>query len=153
VRYDNAEGINQPTPPGLGWRRQLPFEQGRLLPSCQNFSIGLEQFGQELLCAFTLSFEVSPMTAGNGLHFNQLFRTGLEQFGQVLVRALTLSFKVSPMTAGDGMYFDQLGLVEDARLDGARAIELSESSWRSLEDRYGFFHPSEHALFSATHTF
>jgi hypothetical protein len=38
-------------------------------------------------------------------------------------------------------------------LDGARAIELSESSWRSLQDPYGLFHPSKHALFSATHPF
>jgi hypothetical protein len=30
---------------------------------------------------------------------------------------------------------------------------LSESSWRSLQDPYGLFHPSKHALFSATHTF
>ena len=27
------------------------------------------------------------------------------------------------------------------------------SSWRSLQDPYGLFHPSQHALFSATHTF
>jgi hypothetical protein len=27
------------------------------------------------------------------------------------------------------------------------------SSWRSLQDPYGLFHPSKHALFSATHTF
>ena len=27
------------------------------------------------------------------------------------------------------------------------------SSWRSLQDPYGLFRPSKHALFSATHTF
>ena len=27
------------------------------------------------------------------------------------------------------------------------------SSWRSLQDPYGLFHPSKHALFSATHAF
>ena len=32
-------------------------------------------------------------------------------------------------------------------------IDGEASSWRSLQDPYGLFHPSKHALFSATHTF
>ena len=39
-----------------------------------------------------------------------------------------------------------------ARDSRARAA-LGTSSWRSLQDPYGLFHPSKHALFSATHTF
>jgi hypothetical protein len=47
------------------------MEQGHPLPSCHSLSAGLEQFGQELVRPLTLSFKVSPVAEGYGLHLDQ----------------------------------------------------------------------------------